>query len=344
VADLDPELGEEGQTAGPGARRAAALLLGLGGDLATNIFKLLNPSEVRLVAMGARELKRAPPNAVPDALRAFIEQSGRVGSENSMGDDMLREVAEKALGSDAVRRAFDGVEAPIAPDAVLGPIAEADPESLAMVLIREQPQTIALVLSALAPERAAAAMDKLPADLRPQIIRRMASIESVAPEVLKEVGAALATELRRVIAGGMRRIDGRASALEILRRSPGAQQGEMVAEIEKDDPGLAAELRGKLFTFDDMRSLTDRDLQQVLKEIDGAQLTLALKGAPQGLRDKFLRCMSTRAAQMLSDDIAALAAVRLSQVEEAQTAIAGLALELAGQGRITIVRAADKMV
>jgi len=341
VADNDPP---EGETAGPGARRAAAVLLGLGSDLAVNIFRLLNPEEVRLVALGARELRKAPSSTVPEALRSFIEASGRVGSENSMGDDMLREMAERALGSDAVRRAFDGVQAPAAPDEVLGPIAEADPESLAMVLVREQPQTIALVLSALAPDRAAGALEKLPPEMHANILRRMASIESVAPEVLKEVGHALAVELRVVIAGGMRRIDGRSAALEMLRRSPSAQQGEVVAEIEKDDPALANDLRLKLFTFEDLRNVTDRDLQTVLKEVDGARLTLALKGASPALRDKFLRCMSQRAAQLLSDDIAAMGAVRLTQVEEAHAEIAKLALELSGQGRITIVRAADKMV
>ena len=330
--------------AGPGARRAAAVLLGLGSDLAVSIFRLLDEGEVRKVAAGAKDLRKAPANVVPEALRGFIEAIGRVGSESSMGDDLLREMAEKALGGDAVRRAFDGVQAPAAPDEVLGPIAEADPESLAMVLAREQPQTTALVLSAIASDRAAAALDKLPANIRPQIIRRMAAIESVAPEVLKEVGQALAQELRAVIAGGMRRVDGKGAALELLRRSPSAQQGEVVSAIEKDDPGLANDLRLKLFTFDDLRNLTDRDLQAVLKEIDGSRLTLALKGAAPALRDKFLRNMSQRAAQLLSDDLSAMGAVRLSQVEEAQSEIAKLALELSGQGRITIVRAADKMV
>jgi flagellar motor switch protein FliG len=330
--------------AGPGARRAAAVLLGLGSDLAVSIFRLLDESEVRKVAAGAKELRKAPANVVPEALRSFIESIGRVGSEAAAGDDLLREMAQKAHGSDMVRRAFDGVIAPPQPDEVLGPISEADPEALAMVLSREQPQTTALVLSAISSERAAAALDKLPAELRPQILRRMAAIESVAPEVLKEVGQALAQELRAVIAGGMRRVDGKGAALELLRRSPSAQQGEVVASIEKDDPNLANDLRLKLFTFDDLRNLTDRDLQAVLKEIDGARLTLALKGAAPTLRDKFLRNMSQRAAQLLSDDLTAMGAVRLSQVEEAQSEIAKLALELSGQGRITIVRAADKMV
>jgi flagellar motor switch protein FliG len=330
--------------AGPGARKAAAVLLGLGSDLAASVFKLLDEQEVRKVALGARELKRAPQNAVPDALRSLIEGMDRVGSEVGAGDDLLREMATQALGADAVRRAFDGVIPPPQPDEVLGPISEADPEALAMVLAREQPQTTALVLSAIDADRAAAALDKLPAAMRPQVIRRMATIESVAPEVLKEVGYALALELRAVVAGGMRKVDGKAAALELLRRTPTAQQTEVVAEIEKDDPELAATLKGKLFTFDDLNNVSDRDLQALLRDVDGKVLTAALKGAAPQLREKFMRNMSQRAAQLLADDLLALGAVRLSAVEEAQSEIAKVALDLASQGRLTIVRAADKMV
>jgi flagellar motor switch protein FliG len=329
---------------GPGARKAAAVLLGLGSDLAANVFRLLDEQEVRKVALGARDLKKAPPNAVPDALRSLIDAMDRIGSEIGAGDDLLREMASKALGADVVRRAFDGEAAPPQPDEVLGPISEADPEALAMVLAREQPQTTALVLSAMDPERAAAALDKMPPEIRPQVIRRMASIESVAPEVLKEVGQALAIELKAVVAGGMRKVNGKSAALELLRRTPSAQQNEVVAEIEKDDPELAATLKGKLFTFDDLNNVSDRDLQSLLRDVDGKVLTTALKGAAPALREKFMRNMSSRAAQLLADDLLALGAVRLSAVEEAQGEIAKVALDLSAQGRLTIVRAADKMV
>jgi flagellar motor switch protein FliG len=329
---------------GPGALRSAAVLLGLGADHAAAVFRLLSEGEIRRIALAAKELRKAPPSTVPDALRTFIEALDLVGGETVAGDDLLRDVASKALGNDVVRRAFDGILPPPQPDEVLGPISEADPEALAMVLSREQPQTAALILSAIPADRASAALDKMPPQARPQIIGRMASIESVAPEVLKEVGHALAQELRAVVAGGMRRLDGKAAALELLRRTPSAQQGEVVAELEKDDPTLASELKLKLFTFDDLRGLSDRDLQQVLKEIDSAHLKTALKGAAPPLREKFLKNMSQRAAQLLADDLASMGAVRLSAVEEAQGEIARLALELSAQGRITIVRAADKMV
>lgn len=328
----------------PGAVRAAAVLLSLGPELATHVFKLLDEDEVRRIASGAKELKRTQPAVVSDALRAFVEGMQGLAGDLVAGDEMLREVAASALGPDIARRAFEGVAAPPPPDEVLGPITEADPEALAMVLAREQPQTVALVLSAMAPERAAAVMMHVPESSRPAIVRRMATVESVAPEVLREVRSALTAELQAVVAEGMRRVDGKGAALEVLRRASAAQQQEVMDAIEKDDPTLASELRAKLFTFDDLTRLTDRDIQTLLKDADPNQLPLALKGASDELRAKLFKNMSSRAAEMLQDDIGAMGPVKLSIVEQAQQAMTRLAMELSEKGKITIIRATDKLV
>lgn len=328
----------------PGSVRAAAVLLSLGPDVATQLFKLLDEDEVRRVAAGARELKRSGSGLVLDSLKAFVEGMEGVTGDLMAGDEMLREVAESALGSDVARRAFEGLAAPPPPDEVLGPITEADPEALAMVLSREQPQTVALVLSAMAPERAAAVMAHVPEQNRSAIVRRMATVESVAPEVLREVRSALTIELQSVVAEGMRRVDGKGAALEVLRRASAAQQAEVLESIERDDPNLAAELRAKLFTFDDLTRLTDRDIQTLLKDADPNQLPLALKGASEELRTRLFKNMSSRAAEMLADDIAAMGPVKLSIVEQAQQAMTRLAMELAEKGKITIIRSTDKLV
>ena len=338
------ERGGGGLGSGAGARRAAAVLLGLGPELAGQVFRQLGESEIRQIALGARQLRNEPQTAVPDALSAFVDAMERVGGDALAGHDLLREAAASALGDEVVRRAFDGVVPPMPPDEALGPVATADPEALAMVLGREQPQTVALVLSALAPERAAAVMEQLPEQIRGQVVRRMAVVEAVAPEVLREVRSALTTELQALVAEGMRKLDGKSAALEILRRSPTEKQQEVLAAIEKDDPSLAGDLRTRLFTFQDLVRLSDRDVQGLLKELDTSQLVLALKGAAADIRDKFFRNMSTRAAEALNDDLAAMGPVRLAQVEEAQAAIAKVAVELAEKGRITMVHPTDKLV
>jgi flagellar motor switch protein FliG len=329
--------------AGPGTQRAAALLLGLGAELAASVFQHLDEPTVRAIALGAKNLKRVP-NAVPQALGAFVESLDSVGGDSAAGDAMLREMASQVLGADMVRRAFDGVAPPPLADEVLGPVALADPEALAMILSREQPQTCALVLGAMDPHRAGLVLKMIPEAQRPQILRRLATLEAVAPEVLREVGSALASELRQATSSGMRRFDGKGAAIELLRRTPAAQQTEAVQEIEKDDPELAAELRTKLFTFTDLYNLSDRDVQTFLREVDTSRLSVALKGASVSVRDKILKNMSSRAAQMLADDISAMGPVKLADVELAQGELVKIAFTLAEQGRITVVGPGDKTV
>jgi flagellar motor switch protein FliG len=254
-------------------------------------------------------------------------------------------VATEALGEDVARRAFEGVVAlPPPSDDALGPLGEADAEALALVLAREQAQTVALVLSNLPAAKAAAVMAFFPAADRPALLRRMATVEAVSPDVLREVRQALTEELQSVVSGGMRKVDGRAAALEILRRHPPAQQTEVLAAIATDDPVLSEELRTKLFTFEDLQRLTDRDVQSLIKDINLKQLAIALKGASGATKDRFLRNMSTRASEMLSDDLAAMGPVKLSEVEGAQGEIAKAALELAEKGTITLVRPTDKLL
>ena len=328
---------------GPGTQRAAALLLGLGPDVAAAVFQHLDETSVRAIAAGAKQIRRQP-TAVPQALGAFVDALDMVGGDTAAGDNLLREVAAQVLGADVVRRAFDGAAPPPQADEILGPVALADPEALAMVLAREQPQTVALVLGAMEGTRAGQVLKLIPEAQRPQILRRLATLEAVSPEVLREVGNALSIELRASVSTGMRRFDGKGAAVELLRRTPAAQQTEAVQEIEKDDPELAAELRTKLFTFQDLVNLSDRDVQTFLREVDTSRLGVALKGAAAVVKDKIMKNMSSRAAQMLSDDIAAMGPVKLADVELAQSELVKIAFTLAEQGRITVVGPADKMV
>src|ERR1700690_3103004 len=187
--DKNDERPEAARAAGPGSQRAAAVLLGLGPELAASVFQHLDESTVRSIAIGARHLKRSP-NAVPQALGAFVDSLDLVGGDSAASDGLLRDVASQGLGADVVRRAFDGVAPPPLADEVLGPVALADPEALAMILSREQPQTCALVLGAMDPQRAGQVLKLIPEVQRPQILRRRATLEAGAPEGPREAGAA----------------------------------------------------------------------------------------------------------------------------------------------------------
>jgi flagellar motor switch protein FliG len=343
VADLS-QGGRGGEAAGDGARRAAAVLVGLGAECAGQVFRQLDEATIRQLALGARELKRNP-NMVMEALDGFIKAMENLVGDAAAGDGVLREIATRALGPEAAQRAFDDVVTPDKTDDAMGAVAEADTEALAMILAREQPQTVALILASLDPQRAGALLKSLPERLTPHVLRRLATLESVAPEVLQEVGQALQSELRASDSGAAtKKVDGKAAAVSLLRRCAPSRQTEVVNEIEKDDPELANELRGKLFTFEDLVSLSDRDIQTFIREIDTARLTTALKGASNAVTDKILKNMSSRAAEMLKDEIAASGPMRLAVVEEVQAELVKTAFALGEQGRITLVGPADKMV
>ena len=142
----------------------------------------------------------------------------------------------------------------------------------------------------------------------------------------------------------MRKVDGRAASLEILRRSPAAQQTEILAAIEKDDPALANDLRSKLFTFEDIVTLDDRAVQQILRQVDTRGLAVALKGVEEVVRDKVLRNMSSRAAENLLEEIEMLKGIRAADVKEARGEIVKVIRTLEDSGDIVINRGTDEVV
>jgi flagellar motor switch protein FliG len=139
-------------------------------------------------------------------------------------------------------------------------------------------------------------------------------------------------------------VDGKTTALEIMRRSSPDDQAAVLGQIEKDDPALAGELRSQLFTFGDVAHLTDRDLQVLLRDVESTKLVLALRGATTEVRTKLLRNLSSRAAEMINDDLAAMGPVKLALVEAAQGEIAKQAQDLGAQGKITILSGTEKVV
>ena len=330
--------------AGPGAQRAAAVLLGVGPEVAAQIFKTLDEAIVERIAAGARDLRRDP-SIFPAALDTFVNAMTSLTADAYGGDGLLREATARAMGLDVAKRIFDVRLVPETPvTETFAALGDADPEALAMLLSRELPQTAAVVLGILDRPHALAVLKHIPVEMRAQIVRRLATLESVAPDVLREVGQGLADELSASVPANTRRVDGRGVAVELLRAVPAAQQSEVVGEIEKDDPELAASLRGKLFTFGDLINLTDRDMQTLIREIDMSQLSTALKGAPDNIKLRFTKNMSSRAGQMLEDEIEAMGPVKLAAVEGAQAELVKVAFGLAEQGRITIVSPTDKMV
>jgi flagellar motor switch protein FliG len=212
------------------------------------------------------------------------------------------------------------------------------PRILAQILRSEHPQTLALILGHLDSDQAAELLTNLPAGVRSEVLMRLAKLEAVAEDMLMEVDKVLQNQL--VAMGGKegRKVGGVSAVAEILNSVDRATEEEVLAEIEEESAQMAEEIRNLMFVFEDIKGLDDRAVREVLKEVSNDELTLALKGASEDLKDKFFRNLSERASNMIKEDLEIMGPVKLSDVESAQQGVVKTVRRLEAEGRIAIGR------
>jgi flagellar motor switch protein FliG len=329
-----------------GARKAAILMTMLGEEAASKVLRNLEDQEVRAITFEISRLETVDFDKHRRVLEEFL---GMVQSSRGVelaGPPLAKRLLQLAR-PEAVDKIIDDLEpkevwdedeygpklpAPKLPDVILA----ASSRRLAMLLAEEPPQTVALVLALLPPRKAARIMGLLAPEIRLEVTRRMASITEIQPEVVNRVGSVLEEALHELTEEPVVPMDGiqRATdALQSLGRSNGT---EIVEELSETYPELAEQLRNLLFTFDMLALLQDRDVQEVLKQIDRSTLAMALKGADPDLQMLFYRNMSERASEMLQEEMEFLGAPRVAEIEMAQRQILDLVLKLEKEGVITI--------
>ncbi len=211
----------------------------------------------------------------------------------------------------------------------------------------EHPQLIALVLSHLPPDSAAQVIASLEESMRTDVARRIATMDRISPDVVQQVAEFLEQKLAAVLRAGVtggNEMGGLSSIVAILNQTERASEQQILAELEQSDPELAEQIRNEMFVFDDVASLDDRTLQQILRNVVPKDLAVALKTVPESVRDKFLRNVSERAAQDVLEEIDLLGPTRISQVEAAQSAIVKTVRELEASGEIVLARGDDEFV
>ena len=203
-------------------------------------------------------------------------------------------------------------------------------------LADEHPQTIALVLAHLLPRLSSELLESLPASKQLEVTRRIAKMEQTSPEVIREVEMALQQKLSAVLNQDLQQVGGASSVAEILNYVDRASERAILENLEAEDPDLVEEVRRLMFTFDDVQLVDQRGIQEVLKEIQNDTLAMALKGANEIMREKFLSAMSERAASVIKENMEYLGPVRVSEVEKAQQEIVDVVRRLADSGTITV--------
>ncbi len=332
-----------GAGAAPRGARAAAALLALGPEAAAEVLRLLPQSAVAKLARSAHVLESAPSSAVDDVAREFVSAMEGYATGAETRGIALREIMERALGEDGVRRAL--APPPTPEDKRMQPLVDVEAGNLALLLEAEQAPTVALVLSLLPAAKAAAVLAKMPEQARGAVLRGVFSLSSVSPDVVDDVVAGLTDQVQRFVKNGKRRtVDGTQAAVSILRLLAPDMQRAAVDDIERGDAALAETIRGKLIAFEDIGDLSRKEIQLFLQTCDARTLALALKGAPESLVEKMLANMSQRAGAALREEIEMIGRARLSQVEAAQADLIKVVLHLAEEGKVNLLGSSEKMV
>jgi len=210
------------------------------------------------------------------------------------------------------------------------------PLMVAGLLEQEHPQTVALILSTQHVEHAAEILTHLPESIRADVAYRISKIEKVSPVVLSRIEDALHLEIGLVSGKAHKKVGGIDAVVGILNRMKNNLDADILEDMEQTDPDMAEEIRKKMFTFENLVALDGRSLQMILREVNNDSLTLALKIASEQMKEKIFANMSTRAADMIRDDLDAMAPVRLSEVELMQQSIVKIAMKLEEEGKLVL--------
>ena len=319
-----------------GAEKAAVLMLAIGEEHASKLFALMDDEEIKELSQTMSNLGTVHSSIIE---RLFIEFADQISSTGSLvgSFDSTERLLEKVLGKDRVDTIMEEIRGP-AGRTMWDKLANVNEGVLANFLKNEYPQTVAVVLGKIKADHAARVLGQLPEAFAMEVIMRMLRMESVQKEILDDVERTLRTEFMSNLARTTRR-DPHEAMAEIFNSLDRTTEGRFISALEERNRDSAERIKAMMFTFEDLGRLDPGSVQTLLRNVDKSKLAIALKGAPEPLRDLFFANMSERAGKLLREEIQALGPVKLRDVDEAQTYMVALAKELAAKDEIVI---ADK--
>jgi flagellar motor switch protein FliG len=326
-----------------GTERAAILLLTLGEKEAAEVLKHMGAKEVQRIGAAMAKLANVSKEEVHGIITEF---SSSVESQTSVGvgaEDFLRKVLVDALGQEkassiidriSIGRSTKGLEA----------LKWMDARAVAELIRLEHPQIIAIVLAYLEPDQSAEILGQLPANMRSDIMVRIATLDGVQPSALSE----LDDIMEKTFAGkGTTRtsaLGGAKAAANIINNLEPSQEGVIMEQITQTDEALGSRIADLIFVFDNLLEIDDRSMQELLRQVASDKLLLAMKGCDDAMKEKIFKNMSQRAAEMLKDDLESRGPVKISEVEGAQKEILQTARKLAEAGTIQLASKGDEYV
>jgi flagellar motor switch protein FliG len=318
-----------------GAEKAAILLLVLGEGVAPLVLKHLTEKEIQRISNYMSHMTEVDSSVVDSVLEEFFDMVNGVDGMVAGGKDYVKKLLLKALDPEKAAWILNNLSTPSL-ETGLEALKWLDPQTIARFLQGEHPQTIAVIVAHLDPMPAGAVMAALPTSMQSDVLIRIANLERVPPGVIRELDEVLQKELKATGALETNKVGGIEAVAEILNNIDQASEREIMGSIEEINATLAEDIRQLMFTFEDLRSVDDRGMQTILREVANDELTLAMKTASETLREKILRNMSQRAADMLREELEVMGPVRISDVEQAQQRITQIAKRLEAEGKIVL--------
>ena len=338
--DVQPLAREDDAGRMEGTTKAAALLVSLGAEQAAGIFKHLREEEIERLSLEMAQLDSVPPHATESIYNEVLETANAAGIYAEGGVDFAREVLEASVGEDRAAEIIGRLAAIIE----MRPfefLRRTPPDQIASFLQTESPQTIALVVANLNTALAAQVLSHLPPDQQAYTAVRIATMNETSPEVIKDVEDVLRQKLSSVISQDYAASGGVEPLAQILNSADRSTERNVLDGLAELDDDLAEQVRMLLFVFDDIVKIDDRGMQVVLKEVDQNDLALALRGVADDVKEKVLRNMSQRGAEMLVEELELQPPQRRSVVEDSQGRIVAVIRRLEEAGALTISRGAD---
>lgn len=328
------------------SQKVAALLILLGPAASSEVMKNFNDDEVlEQITIDIASMSKLPTEVLEDIVTEFHTIFKASDMVSSGGMNYAKVLLEKAYGVEEANKILDRLVSVLNTNPFQF-FNDADPNHLATSFQNENPQLIALILAYLKPEISARVLNSLPPSVQAKVSLKIAQMESTNPEIISEVEKIVESRFSNVVVQDFSKVGGTITLASILNRTDRATEKNVIEMLEEVTPEVAENVRALMFVFEDIINLEDRAIQRILREVDGKDLCLALKGVKDEIKDKFLNNMSERAQAILLEDMEYMGPARAKDVSDMQTKIVFIIRSLEASGEITIYRdsAEDELI
>jgi flagellar motor switch protein FliG len=318
-------------------RKAATIVLALGIENASEVFKYLREDEIESLTVEIATMQSLSTEVMETTMDEFYGLCEAQAFITEGGIEYARAVLEKSKGASAASNIIEKVTKTLQVKA-FDFIYKADPKQILILIQNEHPQTIALILSYCTVEQSSAILSELPRDIQMDVVERIATMDSTSPEIVKDIERLIKRKMQMSETGEFTEIGGTKYIAEVLNSVDRGTEKYIMDELSKKDPKLSEEIRNSMFVFEDIAMLEPIYIQRFLQDVNTNDLLIALKGSGKDVVDTFYENMSIRMKETMEEESKYLRGVRLSDVEEKQQKLVALVRSLEDSGEIYVSR------